>query len=72
MVWSKNPSIFNRYLPKAVKPTQGSSPFGLQAFPQINNATSKGGMRGIEAVNNLQKIIIVDKLVVEAIKRNWF
>jgi hypothetical protein len=29
-------------------------------------------MRGIEAVNNLQKIIIVDKLVVEAIKRNWF
>jgi hypothetical protein len=55
MVWSKNPSIFNRYLPKAVKPTQGSSPFGLQAFPQINNATSKGGMRGIEAVILLQE-----------------
>jgi hypothetical protein len=35
---------------KAIKQLQGSSPFGLQVFLQIKDATSKGGMRGIEAI----------------------
>ena len=38
--------------------------FGLQAFLQINNATTKGGMRGIEAHSINTEIVFDDELIV--------
>jgi hypothetical protein len=48
----------------AAKQPPGSSPFGLQTFLKIKNTTSKGGMRGIVALNILQEIFDVDEQIV--------